>query len=294
MSLASLLQPPADPRLAGAWFEPFLDETDTGDDMRHCASPDNWNLGLACNGIYLGKPRAKTTADGSGFFPQLLFACLAKHGMEDTHLAEGHRPIEPPPLSGSAQGSSWSFWPCHAAKLSLKACPKYSTKYGHTCQPTRALWDGIIRPLEHRWRACLRGTAPHDCTVRHSCTFLQPAQKGWRCSPKGRLIHRAQWLFRLTRPRRRSPAALASISSPWPLMMRNAQWLVPASAKPTTAKFQAYAVSRGRRRGAGHRIAASAVRPQHSTRLPRKKDEEGRHGKQLNGPVGVATRHAPT
>ena len=80
-------------------------------------------------------------------------------------------------------------------------------------------------------RACLRGTAPPNSTVRHGCTFccaLQAAQTGSRCSSKGRLVRRAQWLPLLTRPRRCSPALQASISSPSPLTMAS----VPRLCQP--------------------------------------------------------------
>ena len=121
-------------------------------------------------------------------------------------------------------------------------------------------------------RACLRGTAPHNSTVRHGCTFccaLQAAQTGWRCSSKGRLVRRAQWLPLLTRPRRCSPALQASISSPSPLMMgvRISQWLPsPAFASPTTTRAQTS--GGGRHRGLPRlQCDGSIVTPQNNEAL---------------------------
>ena len=124
-------------------------------------------------------------------------------------------------------------------------------------------------------RACLRGTAPPNSTVRHGCTFccaLQAAQTGSRCSAKGRLVRRAQWLPLLTRPRRCSPAFQASISSPSPLMMgmHIAQWLPsPAFANPTTTRAQT-SVSRGGGRHKGLprlQCDGSIVTPQNNEAL---------------------------
>ncbi len=273
MSLASLLQPPADLRLS--WVLISEDDLLLTRRLSKCViaqfnEQKRMEMLATCSQIWQGE---HTNAQLHGGALRQIFA-------ESTTM---NLPIR---LCLDAQ---------EREKVGLNAFT-----HAHPGHPGTSIriWDGTIRPVEHRWPACLKrdgSTRLHRTAQMHvslCCrspkTARGAAQKGgWSTKLSGCCSsHDHDSAHRPSKPHF-EPAAVnhgkCAVAS------------APASAKPTTAKFQAYsaylhAVSRGegrQTRGLPHLQCDGST-------VPRKKDEAVVLGTQFDGCPEIATKYSRT